>query len=136
MMDTEIYKQYIEYLTEIQKFTEQEMVNEPNVLVDRLARTASYIASLGKCTADCKKSLNEAKNSVFEGKDGSKLLRTPPTIVGELLKAKCRDEFFLVDWCDRLGATLVHQADALRTLISFAKHEASLFNSGVNQNIK
>lgn len=135
-MEAEIYKQYEDYLTDIQKFTEEEIVNEPNVLVEKLARTASYIASLGKCTADCKKSLNEAKNKVFEGKDGKALLRTPPTIVGELLKAKCRDEIFLCDWCDRLGATLVHQADALRTLISYAKHEASLFNSGANQNIK
>lgn len=134
-MEIEIYKQYIEYLTEIQNFTEQEMVNEPNVLVARLARTASYIASLGKCTTDCKKSLNEAKNAVFE-KGNGKLLKTPPTIFNELLKAKCRNEFFLVDWCDRLGATLVHQADALRTLISFAKHEMSLFNAGANQNIK
>lgn len=135
-MEAEIYKQYEDYLTDIQKFTEEEIVNEPNVLVEKLARTASLIASLGKCTADCKKSLNEAKNKVFEGKDGKALLRTPPTIVGELLKAKCRDEIFLCDWCDRLGATLVHQADALRTLISYAKHEASLFNSGANQNIK
>lgn len=119
-MEIEIYKQYIEYLTEIQKFTEQEIVNEPNVLVDRLARTASYIASLGKCTADCKKSLNEAENSVFE-EEGKKLLRTPPTIFKEIMKAKCRNEIFLCDWCDRLGATLVHQADALRTLISFEK---------------
>lgn len=125
-METEIYKQYIEYLTEIQKFTEQEMVNEPNVLVDRLARTASYIASLGKCTADCKKSLNEAKNAVFAEGNG-KLLKTPPPIFSELLKAKCRNEIFLCDWCDRLDATLVHQADALRTLISYEKGTKTIF---------
>ena len=134
-MEKEIYKHYTDYLSEIQKFVEEEIVNEPNVLVDKLARTASYIATLGKCTADCKKALNEAKGNVF-AEMGAKLLKVPPTIVSEILKTKCSDEIFLVDWCDRLGATLVHQADALRTLISYAKHEASLFNTGANQNIR
>ncbi len=133
-MDKEIYNKYVEYLNVIQNFTEQEITNEPAYLTDRLARTGVFIASIGKCTADVKKCLNEAKNDIFE-QMGKTLLKSPPTIVQELIKGKCKDELFLVDWCDRLGATLVHQLDGMRTLLSFAKTELKLFNNGYNQNI-
>lgn len=67
------------------------------------------------------------KNSVLK-EGGNKLLRTPPPIFDELMKAKCRNEIFLCDWCDRLDATLVHQADALRTLISYKKETKTIFH--------
>ena len=134
-MERDIYNQYIEYLDEVQKFTEQEIVNEPANLIDRLARTGVYISNIGKLTADCKKALNEAKDELFIAKENL-LFKSPPTIVQEFIKAKCKDELFLCDWCDRLGATLVHQVDLMRTMVSYAKSEMNLFNQGYNQNIQ
>ena len=134
-MENEIYGQYIEYLSEVQNFTEQEIINEPANLTDRLARTGVFIANIGKLTADCKKALNKAKDELFIAKENL-LFKSPPTIVQEFIKAKCKDELFLCDWCDRLGATLVHQSDEIRTLLSYAKTELSLFNQGYNQNIQ
>lgn len=133
-MDKEFHNQYIDYLTEVQKLCDEDIVNEPHQLTDRLARTGSLIASIGKVTADVKRELNEAKNTLFLAKENL-LFKSPPTIVQEYLKANCKDEIFLVDWCDRLGATLVHQADIMRSMLSYAKHEANLFSSGYNQNI-
>ena len=133
-MDKEIQNKYIDYLQEVQKLCDEDIVNEPHQLTDRLARTGSLIAAIGKVTADVKKALNEAKNGLFLAKENL-LFKSPPTIVQEYLKANCKDEIFLVDWCDRLGATLVHQADIMRSMLSYAKHEANLFSGGYNQNI-
>ena len=83
---------------------------------------AVYIARTGKLLADAKYHLNVKKKSeVFD------TLR-----VNAIIDSLCKDEQYLVDWCDRLNRTATHQLEWCRTIISKAKTEMALAPQSYN----
>lgn len=134
-MTNEGRKDIESFLSNVQDFAESQIINEPNALTERLAQTGVYIAYMGRLTAICKKIVSEAKAEVLD-KYGEKLFKVQATIVKDLMNGKCKDAIFLLDWAINLEDSLKSQSDEIRTLISYAKHEAELFSQGYNQNVQ
>jgi len=104
----------------MQAFMEQAPTDEPTVLAERLAYCNVYLARSGEMLAQAKKLLNEATAAVFDAK-GERLLKAGSQLAGKVIAGYCADEQFLCDWLDRVNRGLVHSADNLRSLLSYAK---------------
>ena len=92
---------------------------------------AVYIARTGKLLADAKYHLNGKKKSeVFDTlrETASRAGATSKAIIDSL----CKDEQYLVDWCERLNRTATHQLEWCRTVISKAKAEMALAPQSYN----
>lgn len=103
-------------------------------VVQRGNDLAVYIARSGKLLADAKYHLNEKlKDEVFEAiRETGKQAKATATAVNAIVKSLCKDEQYLVDWCERINRAATHQLDWARTLISKAKEEMRI--SGSYQN--
>lgn len=126
--------QIADELKEIDSFlniTSSEQIEE---VVQRGNDLAVYIARSGKLLADAKYHLNEKmKDDVFETlRQTGKQVGATATAVNAIVKSLCKEEQYLVDWCERINRTATHQLDWCRTLISKAKEEMRI--SGSYQN--
>lgn len=126
--------QIADELKEIDSFlniTSSEQIEE---VVQRGNDLAVYIARSGKLLADAKYHLNEKmKHDVFETlRNTGKGTGATATAINAIVKSLCKEEQYLVDWCDRINRTATHQLDWCRTLISKAKEEMRI--SGSYQN--
>lgn len=117
-------KDKIEALTKeaavVQSFMEQPPTDVADVLAERLAQCNVYIASTGRMLAEAKALLDDATVVVFES-IGGKLEKLGAQMAGKVMQAYCSEQSFLVNWIERENRALVHTADNLRTLISYAK---------------
>ena len=95
----------------------EEIVERGNALI-------VYINRTGKMLADAKYHLNKMRKD--------EIMEVIQQIIPEKLSAKAqnalvdsiaREQQYLVDWCERLNRTAVHQLDWMRSLISKAKSE-------------
>ena len=105
---------------EVQTFLTQPPTDVADVLAERLGQCNVYIASTGRMLAEAKSLLDNATVRAFETY-GAKVEKMGAQMGGKILQAYCKDEAFLVNWIERENRALVHQADNLRTLISYAK---------------
>ena len=89
---------------------------------------AVYVARTGKLLADSKYWLNKARNSeVLETlRETAKNAKATAKAVNALVDSICREEQYLVDWCDRCNRTATHQLSWCVTIISKAKEEMKL----------
>lgn len=89
---------------------------------------AVYIARTGKLLADAKYHLNAKKKSeVFDAlRDTASRAGATSKAVNAIIDSLCKEEQYLVDWCDRLNRTATHQLEWCRTLISKAKAEMAI----------
>ena len=117
---SEIIKKMTDEASGIQAFMEQEPTDEPVVLAERLALCNVYMARSGEMLARAKEMLNDAVARVWEQKE-ERLLKAGAQLAQKVIAGYCSEEQFLTDWLDRINKGLVHQADNLRTLISYAK---------------
>lgn len=93
---------------------------QPEECVDRGLDLMAYLARTSKMLADAKYHKDNAvKNSILHE------IKTdyPASIMKQLVDSTCYRENYLVNWCDRLNSTIVHQLDFMRTVISKAKAE-------------
>lgn len=117
-----------EELKAIDSFLNLTMSEEVQEAVLRGNDLAVYIDRTGKLLADAKYYLNGKKKSeVFD------TLRETATRAGATSKAinaiidsLCKNEQYLVDWCERLNRTATHQLEWCRTLIAKARAEMAL----------
>ena len=72
---------------------------------------AVYIARTGKLLADAKYHLNVKKKSeVFDTlRETASRAGATSKAVNAIIDSLCKDEQYLVDWCDRLNRTATHQ---------------------------
>ena len=95
---------------------------------------AVYIARTGKLLADAKYHLNaKKKTEVFDTlRDTATRAGATSKAVNAIIDSLCKDEQYLVDWCERLNRTATHQLEWCRTVISKAKAEMSLAPQSYN----
>lgn len=112
-------------LTEIDKVLNVTCSEQIEEVVQRGNDLAVIIARSGKLLADAKYHLNEKlKNEVFETlRETGKQAKASQFAVNTIIKSLCKEEQYLVDWCERLNRTATHQIEWSRTLISKAKTE-------------
>lgn len=120
--------QILTELNEIDGFLNITMSENPEEAVVRGNDLAAYVARTGKMLADAKYHLNEAKNSeVMETlREAAKNAKATAKAVNALIDSLCREEQYLVDWCERANRTATHQLSWCVTVISKAKEEMKL----------
>ena len=119
-------EQILENLALFQSQIDDKLVDDLNVIVEQLTIAESVMVNSGKMLADAKFHLNEAMHSdtIKTLKDlasQSKIITS--TAVNQIIKSLCRNEQYLVDWCDRLNRSSTHRADLARSIISKQKAE-------------
>lgn len=117
--------QIAEELEEIDAFLNVTMSEQPEEAVQRGNDLAVYMARSGKLLADAKYHLNEKlKDEVFETiREAGKQAKTTATAVNAIIKSLCKEEQYLVDWCERVNRTTTHQLDWARSVLSKARAE-------------
>lgn len=115
-------------LTDIEGFLNITMSENPEEALKRGNDLAAYIARTGKLLADAKYHLNQAKNTeVMETlRETAKNAKATSKAVNALIDSICRDEQYLVDWCERANRAATHQLSWCVSVISKAKEEMKM----------
>lgn len=129
-------EQILAELTNIDSFLNITMSEDVAEAVQRGNDLAVYVARSGKLLADSKYWLNEAmKSEVMQTLvDTAKSAKATATAINALVNSLCREERYLVDWCERCNRTATHQLSWCVTVISKAKAEMQM--SGMFNNKK
>ena len=119
-------EQILENLALYQSQIDEKLVDEPNVIIEQLTVAENIMVNSGKMLADAKYWLNEAMHSetiktLKELASQNKLITS--TAVNQIIKSLCKDQQYLVDWCERLNRSSTHRADLARSIISKQKAE-------------
>ena len=105
---------------------DEHLVDEPNKIIEQLITAESVMINSGKMLADAKYLLNDAMHSETI-KTLKELVKDQPkitsTAINQLIKSLCKDQQYLVDWCERLNRSSTHRADLARSIISKQKAE-------------
>lgn len=102
------------------------LIDEPAQIMEQLTEAENIMVNSGKMLADAKYWLNDAMHSETIGtlKD---LIKNQPkitsTAINQIIKSLCKDQQYLVDWCERLNRASTHRADLARSIISKQKAE-------------
>lgn len=111
----------------IQNFLQEKPGSEPNDLIDRVEELNITIAETGKMLADAEWYRDELiEGAVMKALKDHMEEKLSASTINQYVKSLVRDKNFLVKWIDRLNATATHQADNLRTIISYRKAEMNL----------
>lgn len=123
-----------EELVTIYSFLNITMSEEVQEAVLRGNDLAVYINRTGKLWVDAKHHLNSKKKSeVFNTlRDTASRAGATAKAVNAIIDSLCKEEQYLVDWCERLNRTATHQLEWCRTLISKAKAEMALAPQSYN----
>lgn len=121
-------EQILQELTDIDSFLNITMSENAEEAVFRGNNLAAYVARTGKLLADTKYWLNQALNSetMRTLAETAKNAKATAKAVNALVDSLCREERYLVDWCERCNRTATHQLSWCVTLISKAKEEMKL----------
>lgn len=117
-------------LDSIDSFLNITMSEQAQEAVIRGNDLAVYIARTGKLLADAKYHLNaRLKDEVFDTlRDTAKRAGATSKAVNAIIDSLCKEERYLVDWCERLNRTATHQIEWCRTLIAKARAEMQTIN--------
>jgi hypothetical protein len=123
-------------LAGIDKFLNITMSEQPEEAVARGNGLAVYVARSGKLLADCKYWLNEALKSEILNtlRETAKDANATAKATNALIDSLCKEEKYLVDWCERINRTATHQLSWCVTVISKAKAEMQLTGMYNNNN--
>lgn len=129
-------EQILQELTDIDRFLSITMSENAEEAVQRGNDLAVYVARTGKLLADAKYWLNEAMNSetMHTLRDTAKEAKATATAVNALVNSLCKEERYLVDWCERCNRTATHQLSWCVTVISKAKAEMQMSGMYNNRN--
>jgi len=129
-MDITVYilskEQILENLALYQSQIDEKLVDEPTQIIEQLTVAESIMVNSGKMLADTKYWLNDAMHSdtistLKELATQNKIITS--TAVNQIIKSLCKDQQYLVDWCERLNRSSTHRADLARSIISKQKAE-------------
>lgn len=126
--------QILDELSSIDSFLNITMSEQAQEAVMRGNDLAVYIARTGKLLADAKYHLNaKKKTEVFDTlRETASKAGATSKAVNAIIDSLCKEEQYLVDWCERLNRTATHQLEWCRTLISKAKEEMRLAPQSYN----
>lgn len=121
-------------LNEIQPFIEADYTADNiDAVINRAQTLEAYLAQSSKMLADAKYRHSEFLNTTFmQSIREAVRVNMSASITNKYIDSLCRDYKYLVDWCDRVNATITHELDFCRTLISKIKEEMKQLNFGNN----
>ena len=115
---------------EIEGFLEITCSDDLDEIVERGNALSVYISRTSKMLADAGYHRDKAVSESIILELG-KSAGIAPSVLNKLVDATCKRENYLYKWTERLNATVTHQLDWLRSLVSKAKEEMRL-SSGVS----
>lgn len=123
-------EQIFQELAQIDSYLNITMSENPEEAVQRGNDLAVYVARSGKLLADAKYWLNQAMNSetMKTLTETAKNAKATATAINALVNSLCKEERYLVDWCERCNRTATHQLSWCVTVISKAKAEMQMSN--------
>jgi len=121
--------QILENLALYQSQMDDKLIDEPTQIMEQLTIAESIMVNSGKMLADAKYWLNDAMhsetvNTLKELAKQNKLVTS--TAVNQIIKSLCKEQQYLVDWCERVNRSATHRSDYCRSIIS--KHKAEMYN--------
>ena len=119
----------VQELTEIQLFIDSEYTEDVAVLIPRLTRIGAYMSRTGYLKAVAESDRDRAMAAVFS-EHSKAILKMPATVSTKFIGSQCARENYYCTWIDRINRTCTHQADIIRTQISFAKEDLALTRRG------
>lgn len=122
-------KDILDNLALYQSQIDDKLIDEPTMVMEQLTVAESIMVNSGKMLADAKYWFNEAMHSetiktLKELASQNKIITS--TATNQLIKSLCKDQQYLVDWCERLNRSATHRADFCRSIIS--KQKAEMYN--------
>lgn len=102
-----------------------------NWLIDQMGMLCKSLAFAGNQMAVAKKELNKAKAKAYETLITSSVANEvyfSPMLAKDYIAAKCEQQQYNYDVCERCSRVLVHTIEALRTCISALKVEQQTSN--------
>ena len=102
--------------------------------IDKISNELAAIDSYLNITMSEEVHLNGKKKSeVFDTlRETASRAGATSKAVNAIIDSLCKDEQYLVDWCERLNRTATHQLEWCRTVISKAKAEMALAPQSYN----
>ncbi len=125
-------EQLITEVSIIESYLEIECSTEPNEIQERICKLMVYLFRTGNMLAEAKKILRMRKSAEINktiiaiAKEACLSAKVQNTLIDSIASEEC----FLVDKLDRMNAGIVHQIDALRSLLSYTKEELRLTKTG------
>lgn len=114
---------------DLQTFLEEQQIDDPNMLVERLTMINAYMARSGYMLSQAMTLQDEQTSNVFAVK-GAEIRSYPASMQKAFVQSQISDINGIVTLIERQNKTLVHQGDNIRTQISFAKQDIALQRKG------
>jgi len=112
------YDQLGDEAARIQAFLDAKWEADPGIIYDRLTVVSVYNSRTGQMCADAEYWLNEKLNATML-REMERLSNLSPSIAKAYLDTTCKEQRYLVRWCERLNRNTFHQIDAMRTQLSY-----------------
>jgi hypothetical protein len=112
-------------ITSVQSFLENKIDSDvPEHVKIVIARCSEYLATSAHIVGSCEYWLQERKNLAYKNEDlQCSLLKLPASLQKGLIESFCSKEIANLTFAQRQNACLVHQIDAYRSILSYAKAE-------------
>lgn len=111
-------------LLEMSQFLEEPYnADNPAALKERLIVLSQHMARSGKLKADAEWHYHAVYNGAVMSAIKQLAESMSTSTVNKYIESLCKDYKVLVTYADRINRSTVHQSDAIRTLISYAKQE-------------
>lgn len=110
--------------------------NSIGALIEAGVRLAGWLPWTGEQMALAKKQVNDKRAQAYNThifNQSARGLQVFPSIARDYVNAKCSEEQFNYDLCERCNRSLVHVLDLLRSVLSTLKEEMKLAQSGTFQ---
>lgn len=118
--------------THIQSYCEITCSDNPDEIQERIRNLTAYLARTAFMLKEAKLLLRRKKSSEINNviikiaKENCLSAKAQNTLIDSIAE----EENELVDWLERLNAACTHQLDAMRSLLSYAKEELRLRDTG------
>lgn len=128
MMQINRVQDCLDWLQEGEAFTHSQSVS---FLIDKLGELTVSLAFVNNQMALSKRVLNERKVSAYNNLIASSVANETyfaPSLAKDYIAAKCSQEQYDFDLCERCSRSIVHTIDAIRTAISALKEDMKMNN--------
>ena len=112
-------------ISALQSFLENKIeCDVPEQVKIVLGRCSEYLATSAHIVGSCEFWLQEKRNLAYKDEDLQKgLVKLPASLQKGLIDSFCAVQFANLKFAERQNACLVHQIDAYRSILSYAKSE-------------
>lgn len=100
--------------------------------IDQLGLLCKSLPFINGQMAEAKRVLNKKKIAAYESLATSSVANQEyfaPSLAKDYISAKCLDEQYEYDLCERCSRTIVHMIDSVRTIVSALKTEMQYINN-------